>query len=287
MRTPEQRTEDFILKSLPIIAGAPAERAEEAYLEYTSRLSEVMGDTSDPRRSDFSWPILQEIIYDRAGGKLVERFVDPQEVVRAAAKTSIAATVGGQVKEIRIHDPIGTSVTVSGMGIPLAAERIYNPRVPTEYGCGDPYVFAKIGEAFTTEHLVHTGADWGEGYEEITRIKRAAGMLGENDRPHIGGASLHAETFDPEDPRKDRTLLAVSGTSGRTITSEFRQYVDNLADFDAIPRPKDHDDFLAGLLDTMSGKVAAQVAVHGPSREAHIVELPDPNHIDYAYVDWN
>lgn len=271
----ERRTEQFISHDLPEMATAPKHEVGAAFLKYMDAVKDVVGDTSNPIESNFSWPTLHEIVDDQAVLPANHRAA----ISRGASVTAfrLLDKVGPGSTTIMVHSYEGTTITASPNGQVLAAVSLYNPKVPISYGNGDPYALAKLGEAFAIDKLVQQGAEAGKGYRELTAMLRLAGKLSIDGLPHIGMASLY----------EGSKLQVVSASTGRTTTPSFNRYTQTLPQFVHRPQPEAASDYLAGLVDTLSSTVACRIAVHGPSLAHEYVELPDPNHKDYIGVDWN
>lgn len=275
-------TGELLTESLPELARAGADTVVAAYREFRLQLGEVVGLGESPSR--FSWSDAYDIMDDTnsEAGRVGRRLA----VAHAAAHT----VVRHEGKIISVHSPdSGVFVTADEYGRVIAGDCKPHAGLAELYGPADGYALEKVAKAIVIERLCRQGADWGEGYERLAALEQElrGDALGTGAiRPHIGMATLHEKVYGTVPVGTDRHALMYTGSTHRIATPAFRSLVESIG-YINVERPAIDNDFLAGLVDTLSSTVANRVAMHGAMEDGIIVELPDPVDSDYAHVDWN
>lgn len=267
----------FLLEEgLPTLAKSTPEDAAQAFQDYRMQVQEAACYKGGPV-SRFDWGEAQQIIAENN-----RRLGHPDTERRVAVLAGRTAVLWNGL-EVPAHRPEGSFLAVDVVGRAVAGMDWRNPLVDEEYGHPDPYLLTKLGGAIAVEKLMRQGADWGEGYACWAKL------LGE-DNPTIGMATIHAFPYAPERAGEDRLALGYAGTSHRVLSDIFRGVVRNGPEFADVPHPRDTNDYLAGMLDTMSSTVALEALfrrANGSDPKPWIVDMPDPRQPEYAGVNLN
>lgn len=289
---PKLSTEQFITECLPAMATAERIETVIAYTAFRDHIAQVVGDISVPGQCDLDWDYLAEHTDANNGDRGEKRMATAE----AAAATAIIPEdlYDEQCEELQtilVHTGPGTFFTVSSEGKLLAFDHEFNPDVPGRYQCIDGVALQKLGDAILIEKLIRQGAEWGEGWVVLAALKRGLSIIGATGRPTIGMATLHEIAYCQATRGTDRHALAYTGTSGRTVSRAFQDYIAYQPSYrwrvEIASQLEYSTDAFAGLADSLSSQVANRAAVYGVKLNTHKVELPNPNDEDQYIVNWN
>lgn len=280
-----QLTEQFFQESLPGLFEVTDEQSiHAAYSDYIAQVDELAGPRGG-HESKVSWPLLRELV----AGESVENGVIERD--RRLALPVIAASVELYADNTKVKTKqLGTLLLLDGRGVVKAASSKLNPAVNPDYGTLDYFVLEKLGQAKVVEVLKHQGADWGEGYVELTNFLRKIGRIAAHALPHVGMATAHEIPYSDTTKGTDRNAIAYAAASGFTLDAESvhgllsqPKYFEHFYDAVESGAVDNIADWLAGRVDSLVGRAAYELYLgRDMSRD-----FPDLDHPDYADVDNN